>query len=90
MQKIKQFHYFNILIFLTRSITAVVEQIQHNARDLGELQMKVETWNRQGLDEREISLRSKDEQLKSKCFSSYLKINKFLWYIENRPKIQNT
>ncbi|RUS83715.1 hypothetical protein EGW08_008511 [Elysia chlorotica] len=48
----------------SKSLTAVVEQIQNNARDLGELHMKVEGWNRQGLDEREISLRSKDEQLR--------------------------
>ncbi|XP_005109995.2 fas-binding factor 1 [Aplysia californica] len=48
----------------SRSLTAVVEQIQNNARDLGELHLKVESWNRQGLDEREISLRSKDEQLR--------------------------
>ena len=50
-----------------RSLTAVVEQIQTNARDLGDLHMKVEGWNRQGLDGREISLRSKDEQLRSEC-----------------------
>ncbi|GFN87251.1 fas-binding factor 1 homolog [Plakobranchus ocellatus] len=48
----------------SKSLTAVVEQVQNNARDLGELHMKVEGWNRQGLDEREISLRSKDEQLR--------------------------
>jgi hypothetical protein len=43
-----------------------VEQIESNARDLGQLQMKLDEWNRSGLDEREITLRSKDEQLKSK------------------------
>ncbi|CAL1530619.1 unnamed protein product [Lymnaea stagnalis] len=48
----------------SKSLTAVVEQIQSNARDLGELQLKVDTWNRQGLDQREISLKSKDEQLR--------------------------
>ncbi|BFZ02757.1 hypothetical protein BsWGS_05795 [Bradybaena similaris] len=48
----------------SKSLTAVVQQIQNNARDLEELQVKIQSWNKQGLDEREISLRSKDEQLR--------------------------
>ncbi|XP_067671245.1 fas-binding factor 1 homolog [Haliotis asinina] len=48
----------------SKSLTAVVEQIQNNAKDLGELQFKVDSWHRQGLDDREISLKSKDEQLR--------------------------
>ncbi|XP_041362212.1 fas-binding factor 1 homolog [Gigantopelta aegis] len=48
----------------SRSLTAVVSQIESNARDLEKLHQKVENWNRMGLDEREINLRSKDEQLK--------------------------
>uniref|UniRef100_A0A2C9LKY0 Fas-binding factor 1 C-terminal domain-containing protein n=1 Tax=Biomphalaria glabrata TaxID=6526 RepID=A0A2C9LKY0_BIOGL len=47
----------------SRSLTVVVEQISNNAKDLNDLQRKVEAWNKQGLDEREITLRSKDEQL---------------------------
>nr|KAG5714744.1 hypothetical protein BaRGS_000232 [Batillaria attramentaria] len=46
-----------------RSLSAAVDQIQSNARDLGQLQIKMDEWNRSGLDEREIVLRSKDEQL---------------------------
>ncbi|XP_071106308.1 fas-binding factor 1 homolog [Haliotis cracherodii] len=48
----------------SKSLTAVVEQIQNNAKDLGELQYKVDSWHRQGLDDREITLKSKDEQLR--------------------------
>ncbi|CAG5132036.1 unnamed protein product [Candidula unifasciata] len=48
----------------SKSLTAVVQQIQNNARDLEELQVKIQSWNKQGLDEREISFRSKDEQLR--------------------------
>lgn len=44
--------------------------IQNNARDLGELQKKVDSWHNMGLDEREIAIRSKDEQLKSKLYST--------------------
>jgi len=44
---------------------AAVELIHNNAKDLGELQRKVDNWHGQGLDEREINLRAKDEQLKS-------------------------
>lgn len=48
----------------------VVEQIQNNARDLGHLQLKMDSWSRAGLDEREIGLRAKDEQLKSEfCYT---------------------
>lgn len=45
---------------------ATVELIQSNAKDLGELQRKMDSWHAQGLDEREIMARSKDEQLRSK------------------------
>ncbi|XP_069124222.1 fas-binding factor 1 homolog isoform X2 [Argopecten irradians] len=48
----------------TKSLVAAVALIENNARDLGELQMKVNTWHSQGLDEREIITRSKDEQLR--------------------------
>ena len=48
-----------------RSLTAAVEQIENNARDLGQLQMKLDEWKRSGLDEREIAMRAKDEQLTS-------------------------
>ena len=46
--------------------------IQTNARDVGELQKKLDQWHSMGMDEREIAIRSKDEQLKSKIdkFSS--------------------
>ena len=47
---------------------ATVELIQTNAKDLGELQRKMDSWHAQGLDEREIMARSKDEQLRSKYF----------------------
>ena len=59
-------------LFHFRSLTAAVEQIESNARDLGQLQLKLDEWQRSGLDEREITLRSKDEQLKSECYL-------FLW-----------
>ncbi|XP_050390456.1 fas-binding factor 1 homolog [Patella vulgata] len=49
----------------SRSLTAVVEQIQTSAKDIGSLQSQVESIHRSGLDEREISLKAKDEQLKS-------------------------
>lgn len=39
--------------------------IHTNAKDLGDLQRKVDSWHAQGLDDREITLRAKDEQLKS-------------------------
>lgn len=39
--------------------------IHTNAKDLGDLQRKVDNWHAQGLDDREITLRAKDEQLKS-------------------------
>ena len=45
---------------------ATVELIQNNAKDLGDLQRKLDNWHAQGLDEREIMARSKDEQLRSK------------------------
>ncbi|OWF53323.1 fas-binding factor 1-like [Mizuhopecten yessoensis] len=48
----------------TKSLVAAVALIENNARDLGELQMKVNSWHSQGLDEREIITRSKDEQLR--------------------------
>ncbi|KAL8592685.1 hypothetical protein ACOMHN_037625 [Nucella lapillus] len=48
----------------SRTLSAVVEQIESNARDLGQLQLKLDEWGRSGLDEREIAFRSKDEQLK--------------------------
>lgn len=57
-----------ILFCLSRSLMATVELIQTNAKDLGELQRKMDSWHAQGLDEREIMARSKDEQLRSKCF----------------------
>ena len=57
----------------------MVEQVQNNARDLGELHMKVEGWNRQGLDEREISLRSKDEQLRSELIFEGLYFEQFIF-----------
>ena len=46
---------------------ATVELIQNNAKDLGDLQRKMDGWHAQGLDEREIMARSKDEQLRSKA-----------------------
>ncbi|WAQ95521.1 FBF1-like protein, partial [Mya arenaria] len=48
----------------SRSLIAAVELIQNNAKDLGELQRKADNWHAQGLDDREITLRAKDEQLK--------------------------
>ncbi|KAL4240109.1 factor 1 [Mactra antiquata] len=48
----------------SRSLIAAVELIQTNAKDLGDLQRKVDHWHAQGLDDREITLRAKDEQLK--------------------------
>ncbi|XP_052266250.1 fas-binding factor 1-like isoform X2 [Dreissena polymorpha] len=48
----------------SRSLVAAVELIHNNAKDLGDLQRKVDHWHAQGLDDREISLRAKDEQLK--------------------------
>ncbi|XP_065921782.1 fas-binding factor 1 homolog isoform X2 [Magallana gigas] len=48
----------------TKSLVQAVSMIQSNARDLGELQKKVDSWHNMGLDEREIAIRSKDEQLK--------------------------
>ena len=40
-----------------------MQQIESNTHDLGQLQVKLDDWNRQGLDEREVLLRTKDEQL---------------------------
>ncbi|XP_078317344.1 fas-binding factor 1 homolog isoform X2 [Crassostrea virginica] len=48
----------------TKSLVQAVSMIQNNARDLGELQKKVDSWHNMGLDEREIAIRSKDEQLR--------------------------
>ncbi|XP_076073940.1 uncharacterized protein LOC143045365 [Mytilus galloprovincialis] len=48
----------------TRSLAVAVEMIQTNARDVGELQKKLDQWHSMGMDEREIAIRSKDEQLK--------------------------
>ena len=45
--------------------------IQENARDLGELQKKVDSWHNMGLDDREIAIRSKDEQLKSMAYRKF-------------------
>lgn len=42
-----------------------MEQIENNARDLGQLQLKLDEWKRSGLDDREIAMRAKDEQLTS-------------------------
>ena len=50
---------------MCRSLTAAVEQIENNARDLGQLQLKLDEWKRSGLDDREIAMRAKDEQLTS-------------------------
>ena len=54
-----------------RSLVQAVSMIQNNARDLGELQKKVDSWHNMGLDEREIAIRSKDEQLCSKTHSIF-------------------
>ena len=54
-----------------RSLVQAVSMIQNNARDLGELQKKVDSWHNMGLDEREIAIRSKDEQLRSKTHSIF-------------------
>lgn len=43
-----------------------MQQVSSNAKDLGELQYKIENWSKMGLDEREIFIRTKDEQLNSK------------------------
>lgn len=59
-------------MLLYRSLVQAVSMIQNNAKDLGELQKKVASWHNMGLDEREIAIRSKDEQLKSKVYSFYL------------------
>ncbi|XP_061181663.1 fas-binding factor 1 homolog isoform X1 [Saccostrea echinata] len=48
----------------TKSLVQAVSMIQNNARDLGELQKKVDSWHNMGLDEREIAICSKDEQLR--------------------------
>ncbi|KAL3875799.1 hypothetical protein ACJMK2_033715 [Sinanodonta woodiana] len=47
----------------SKSLMAAVDLIQSNAKDLGSLQRKMDAWHNQGLDEREIMIRSKDEQL---------------------------
>lgn len=67
---------YNVCLYL-RSLVAAVELIHNNAKDLGELQRKVDNWHAQGLDDREITLRAKDEQLKSKSSTilSFLKIS---------------
>lgn len=64
--------WYCIFMLLCRSLVQAVSMIQNNARDLGELQKKVDSWHNMGLDEREIAIRSKDEQLKSKLYSIYL------------------
>ena len=56
----------------SRSLIATVELIQNNAKDLGDLQRKMDSWHAQGLDEREIMARSKDEQLRSKLISFHV------------------
>ena len=56
---------------------ATVELIQNNAKDLGDLQRKLDSWHAQGLDEREIMARSKDEQLRSKGNTFFKYILKF-------------
>ena len=61
---------------------ATVELIQNNAKDLGELQRKMDNWHAQGLDEREIMARSKDEQLRSKK-EAFLKIYNIFGYSIN-------
>ncbi|XP_056020112.1 fas-binding factor 1 homolog isoform X2 [Ostrea edulis] len=48
----------------TKSLVQAVSMIQNNAKDLGELHQKVDSWHNMGLDEREIAIRSKDEQLR--------------------------
>lgn len=55
-----------MFIIYLRALVEAAEMIQHNAKDLGDLHKKVDNWHSMGLDEREISLRSKDEQLRSK------------------------
>ena len=59
--------YAGLYIVPFRSLMATVELIQNNAKDLGDLQRKMDGWHAQGLDEREIMARSKDEQLRSKA-----------------------
>ncbi|XP_064608004.1 fas-binding factor 1 homolog [Liolophura sinensis] len=46
-----------------KSLQAVMQQVSSNAKDLGDLQYKIENWSKMGLDEREIFIRTKDEQL---------------------------
>lgn len=60
-----------LMFVVFRSLVQAVSMIQNNARDLGELQKKVDSWHNMGLDEREIAIRSKDEQLRSKTHSIF-------------------
>lgn len=52
--------------------------IQNNAKDLGELHQKVDSWHNMGLDEREIAIRSKDEQLRSNYCTPIYRVKKCL------------
>ncbi len=49
-----------------RNLQAVVTQLSDNARELSDLQTKVETRHAHSLDERETAAKARDEQLKSK------------------------
>ncbi|GAB1604689.1 fas-binding factor 1 homolog isoform X1 [Argonauta hians] len=48
-----------------KSLNIVVEKINTNAQELEHYQMKLDRWQSQGMDEREVSLRQQNEQLKN-------------------------
>lgn len=49
----------------SKSLHLVIEQIQANAKDLNIFQQKLDHWQIGGMDEREMSIRARDQQLKT-------------------------
>ena len=58
--------YGQVIFFsFPRSLQLVMEQISANARDLSDLHKAVEVHNHSSLEERETSVKTRDQQLKS-------------------------
>ncbi|CAI9723218.1 Hypothetical predicted protein [Octopus vulgaris] len=62
--KLQELEAINNFQSTNRSLNIVMEKMNTNAEELGQFQQKLDRWQSQGLDEREVSMRNRDEQLK--------------------------
>ncbi|XP_014786827.1 fas-binding factor 1 homolog isoform X2 [Octopus bimaculoides] len=62
--KLQELEAINNFQSTNRSLNIVMEKMNTNAEELGQFQQKLDRWQNQGLDEREVSIRNRDEQLK--------------------------